>query len=51
MTIVIVSVVMTVAQIVAIGTLPGLVTSKTPLADAAAAFLGGGGAAISRSAR
>jgi basic amino acid/polyamine antiporter, APA family len=46
MTIVIVSAVMTLAQIVAIGTLPALATSKTPLADAAAAFLGAGGAAM-----
>ena len=33
-------------QVVAIGTLPGLAESKTPLADAAAAFLGGWGAAF-----
>jgi APA family basic amino acid/polyamine antiporter len=46
MTIVIVAVVMTLAQIVAIGTLPGLAASKTPLADAATLFLGAGGAAM-----
>ncbi|MFL6280656.1 MAG: APC family permease, partial [Vicinamibacterales bacterium] len=45
-TIVIVAAVMTTAQIVAVGTLPGLATSKTPLIDAAAAFLGAGGAAM-----
>jgi amino acid transporter len=46
MTIVIVTLVMTLAQIVAVGTLPGLASSKTPLADAAALFLGAGGAAM-----
>jgi APA family basic amino acid/polyamine antiporter len=46
MTIVIVGAVMTMAQIVAVGTLPGLAESKTPLTDAAAAFLGAGGAAM-----
>jgi amino acid transporter len=46
MTIIIVTAVMTLAQIVAVGTLPGLASSKTPLADAAALFLGGGGAAM-----
>ena len=46
MTIVIVAAVMTTAQIVAVGTLPGLAVSKTPLIDAAAAFLGPGGAAM-----
>ena len=44
MTIVIVTLVMTLAQVVAIGTLPALAVSKTPLADAAALFLGAGGA-------
>jgi APA family basic amino acid/polyamine antiporter len=45
-TIAIVAAVMTTAQIVAVGTLPALATSKTPLTDAAAAFLGAGGAAM-----
>ena len=46
MTIVIATAVMALAQMVALGTLPGLATSKTPLADAAALFLGGSGAAL-----
>ena len=46
MTIVIVTIVMTMAQIVALGTFPGLAQSKTPLADAAALFLGSAGAAM-----
>jgi len=46
MTIVIVSLVMTLVQIVALGTLPGLAASRTPLADAAALFMGGTGAAL-----
>jgi amino acid transporter len=46
MTIFIVTVVMTLAQVVAVGTLPGLAASKTPLADSAALFLGAGGAAM-----
>jgi amino acid transporter len=46
MTIVIATLVMTLAQVVALGTLPGLATSKTPLADAAALFLGASGAAL-----
>jgi len=46
MTIVIVAAVITLAQIVAVGTLPNLSASKTPLADAAAIFLGAGGAAM-----
>jgi basic amino acid/polyamine antiporter, APA family len=46
MTIVIVTAIMTLAQVVALGTLPGLAASKTPLADAAARFLGSGGAAL-----
>lgn len=45
-TIIIVTIVMTLAQVVALGTLPGLAASKTPLADAAALFLGVGGAAM-----
>lgn len=46
MTIVIVTAVMTLAQVVAVGTVAGLAASKTPLADAAAVFLGAGGAAM-----
>ena len=45
-TIAIVAVLMTLIQIVAVGTFPGLSTSKTPLADAAAMFLGPAGAAM-----
>jgi amino acid transporter len=45
MTIVIVTVVMTLAQVVALGTLPDLSQSTTPLADSAMLFLGGTGAA------
>jgi APA family basic amino acid/polyamine antiporter len=44
MTIAIVTVVMTLAQVVALGTLPGLARSETPLADAAMLFLGAAGA-------
>ena len=43
-TIVIVAIVMTLAQVVALGTLPTIAASKTPLADAALIFLGGWGA-------
>jgi APA family basic amino acid/polyamine antiporter len=46
MTIVIVTIMMTLAQIVAVGTFPGLAASTTPLADAAGVFLGAGGAAM-----
>jgi amino acid transporter len=46
MTIVIVSIVMTLVQVVALGTLPGLAASRTPLADAAVVFLGAAGAAM-----
>ena len=46
MTIVIVTVVMTLVQVVALGTLPGLAGSRTPLADAATLFMGGMGAAL-----
>jgi basic amino acid/polyamine antiporter, APA family len=46
MTIAIVTVIMTLAQVVALGTLPTLATSPTPLADAASLFLGAGGAAM-----
>lgn len=44
MTIAGVTVLLILAQIVTIGTLPLLATSKTPLADSAALFLGGAGA-------
>jgi APA family basic amino acid/polyamine antiporter len=46
MTILIATAVMTLVQFVALGTLPNLPASKTPLADAAALFLGAGGAAL-----
>ena len=46
MTILIVTTVMTLVQVVALGTLPGLAGSKTPLADAATIFMGGTGAAL-----
>ncbi len=46
MTIVIVTIVMTLVQVVALGTLPGLAGSRTPLADAATLFMGGIGAAL-----
>lgn len=46
MTIVIVTIIMTLAQVVALGTLPGLANSRTPLADSAATFLGAFGAAL-----
>ncbi len=46
MTIVIVGTVMTLSQIVAMGTLPGLAESRTPLADASLLFLGAWGALI-----
>src|SRR5436190_562129 len=46
MTIAVVTAVLTLAQIVALGTLPGLAASKTPLADAAALFMGATGAAV-----
>jgi basic amino acid/polyamine antiporter, APA family len=45
-TIAIVTIVMALAQLVALGTLPDLATSKTPLADASALFLGAAGAAM-----
>jgi APA family basic amino acid/polyamine antiporter len=45
-TILAVTVVMTLAQIVAMGTLPNLATSATPLADASLLFLGGAGAML-----
>ena len=46
MTIAGVTILLTLAQVVTIGTLPGLATSKTPLADSAALFLGAPGAAM-----
>ncbi|MPY89850.1 MAG: amino acid permease [Luteitalea sp.] len=46
MTIMIVALVMTLVQVVASGTLPGLATSTTPLADAALLFLGASGALL-----
>jgi amino acid transporter len=45
-TIVIVTAVMALAQIVALGTLPDLAASKTPLADASLVFLGASGALL-----
>ena len=45
-TILIVTCVMTLAQIVAQGVLPDLAAHTTPIADAAAVFLGGGGALL-----
>jgi amino acid transporter len=46
MTITVVTAVLTLAQIVALGTLPALAASKTPLADASALIMGAAGAAI-----
>jgi amino acid transporter len=45
-TIVIVTAVLTLVQVVALGTLPGLAGSTTPLADASLLFLGAGGALL-----
>jgi len=45
-TLIAVTAIMTLAQIVAIGTLPNLVSSKTPLADASLLFIGAAGALI-----
>ncbi len=45
-TILAVTVILALAQVVCLGTLPALASSKTPLADAAAVFLGAGGAAL-----
>ena len=45
-TILSVTVVMTLAQIVAMGTLPDVATSTTPLADASLLFMGGAGALL-----
>lgn len=46
MTILAATAIMTLAQLVALGTLPSLAASATPLADAARVFLGAGGAAL-----
>jgi APA family basic amino acid/polyamine antiporter len=46
MTILVVTAVLTLAQVVALGTLPGLAASKTPLADASALIMGATGAAV-----
>ena len=46
MTIVIVTIVMTLVQVVALGTLDTLASSRTPMADAAMLFMGAGGAAL-----
>ncbi len=46
MTIVVVTIVITLAQVVAQGTLPNLAASKSPLADSAAVFMGPFGAAL-----
>lgn len=46
MTIVFVTLLMTAAQVVALGTLPDLAGSKTALADSAVVFLGGSGALL-----
>jgi amino acid transporter len=46
MTIVFVTLLMTAAQVVALGTLPGLAASRTALADSAVVFLGGSGALL-----
>jgi basic amino acid/polyamine antiporter, APA family len=46
MTIVVVTIVLTLAQVVSLGTLPNLPASKTPLADASALFMGAAGAAL-----
>jgi basic amino acid/polyamine antiporter, APA family len=46
MTIIICAIVMTLVQVVALGTLPNLTVSERPLADAASLWLGGGGALL-----
>lgn len=46
MTIIIVGIVMTLAQVVAMGTLPDIAASKRPLADAALIFIGAWGALL-----
>src|SRR4029077_5894901 len=45
-TILVVTVVLALAQVIAEGTLPNLPVSKTPLADASAIFMGAAGAAV-----
>jgi amino acid transporter len=45
-TVIVVGLVMVLAQVVAVGTLPGLASSSTPLADAAATFMGRWGALL-----
>ena len=46
MTVVSVTVIMALAQVVTAGTLPGLAASRTPMADAALLFMGGAGALL-----
>jgi basic amino acid/polyamine antiporter, APA family len=46
MTVAIVTVLMVLVQLVALGTYPGLATSTTPLADASSLFMGAAGAAM-----
>ncbi len=46
MTIVLVGIVTLLTQVVAFGTLPGIASSRTPLADSAAMFMGAAGAAL-----
>jgi len=46
MTIVIVTIILTMVQVAALGTLPSLAASKTPLADASLRVMGGAGAAL-----
>jgi basic amino acid/polyamine antiporter, APA family len=46
MTILVVTLVLALAQVVALATLPGLAASKTPLADASVLFMGATGAAV-----
>jgi amino acid transporter len=46
MTIIVVAAITLLTQIVAFGTLPGIVSSRTPLADSAATFLGAAGAVM-----
>jgi basic amino acid/polyamine antiporter, APA family len=46
MTIAIVTVVMTLTQLITAGTMPNLALSRTPIADAAALFMGGAGALL-----
>jgi basic amino acid/polyamine antiporter, APA family len=46
MTITVVTIILTLVQVAALGTLPGLAQSKTPLADASARVMGGAAAAL-----